>query len=107
MNTQQDQFSVTVCINVTTAVLNDDDDDDDDDATTAAFQVEHPSAHSCFSFGVFWSVLSQFLSSVQFSSVQRQDGIYALGKAHTICAPPRLSEVSPTLPLKQFQCSSD
>ena len=24
-----------------------------------------------------------------------------------ICAPPRLSEVSPTLPLKQFQCSSD
>ena len=24
-----------------------------------------------------------------------------------ICAPPRLSAVSPTLPLKQFQCSSD
>ena len=24
-----------------------------------------------------------------------------------ICAPPRLSEVSPTLPLKRFQCSSD
>ena len=29
-----------------------------------------------------------------------QDGIYVLGKAH-------LSEVSPTLPLKWFQCSSD
>ena len=24
-----------------------------------------------------------------------------------ICAPPRLSEVSPTLPLKRFQCSDD
>ena len=24
-----------------------------------------------------------------------------------ICVPPRLSEVSPSLPLKQFQCSSD
>ena len=39
----------------------------------------------------------------QFSSVQ--DGIYALKKP--ICAPPHLPEVSPTLPLKQFQCSSD
>ena len=39
----------------------------------------------------------------QFSSFQ--DVIYALRKP--ICAPPRLSEVSPTLPLKRFQCSSD
>ena len=35
-----------------------------------------------------------------FSSVQ--DGIYALGKADAYCAPLRLSEVSPTLPFKQF-----
>ena len=39
---------------------------------------------------------------VQFSSVQ--DGIYALEK--TLCAPPRLLEVSPTLPWKRFQYSS-
>ena len=35
------------------------------------------------------------------------DGLYALSKAHIIililiCTPPHLSEVSPTLPLKQF-----
>ena len=36
-----------------------------------------------------------------------QEGIYAIGKAHKLCAPPRLSEVYPTLPLKRFQCSSD
>ena len=40
----------------------------------------------------------------EFSSVQ--DGIKALGKP-MICAPARLSEVSPTLPFKQFQCLSD
>ena len=34
-----------------------------------------------------------------------QDGLNALGKVP--CAPPRLSEVSPTLALKQFQCLSD
>ncbi len=28
-------------------------------------------------------------------------------KKPIICAPPRLSEVSPTLPLKRFQCSTD
>ena len=38
--------------------------------------------------------------SVQFSSVQ--DDIYAMRKP-TLCAPPRLSEDFPTLPLKQFQ----
>ena len=37
---------------------------------------------------------------VQFSSVQ--DDIYAMRKP-TLCAPPRLSEDFPTLPLKQFQ----
>ena len=47
-------------------------------------------------------VTSENKVSVQSSSVQ--DAIYALGKA---CAPPRLSEVSPALPLKRFQCSSD
>ena len=40
----------------------------------------------------------------EFCSVQ--DGIKALGKP-MICAPARLSEVSPTLPFKQFQCLSD
>ena len=43
--------------------------------------------------------LSFFFNSVQ-------EGICALENAH-IWAPPRLPEVSPTLPLKQFQCSSD
>ena len=37
----------------------------------------------------------------EFSSVQ--GGIYALGKTH-ICSPPRLSGISPVLPLTQFQC---
>ena len=37
-------------------------------------------------------------SAGQFSSVH--DGIYALGEAH-------LSDISPTLPLKQFQCLID
>ena len=40
--------------------------------------------------------------SAQFSSVQ--DGIYELGQDHMRST--RLSEVSLTLPLKQFQCSS-
>ena len=35
-----------------------------------------------------------------------QDGISALGKAR-MRSTPSLSDVSPTLPLKQFQCSSD
>ena len=39
----------------------------------------------------------------EFNSVQ--DGIYALGKP--TCAPPRLLEVSTTLPMKPFQYSSD
>ena len=58
----------------------------------------------------------RLFSSVQFTSVQ--DGIYAFGKAHmrstpslknfsNVCTPPCLSKMSPTLPLKQFQCSSD
>ena len=41
------------------------------------------------------------LNSVQFNSVQ--GGIYALGKAHNLCTPPRLSEVYPTLHLKQLK----
>ena len=49
--------------------------------------------------------LNQFLYFRCFSSVQ--DGIYALGKALEICTPPRVSEVSPTSPLKRFQCPSD
>ena len=38
-----------------------------------------------------------------------QNDIYALSmrSEKPICAPPRLSEVSPTLSLKRFQCSSD
>ena len=59
----------------------------------------------CFSVWVillFDNLFSQLF--VQFSSVQ--DSNYALRKAH-ICAPPHPLEVSLTLPLKQFQCSSD
>ena len=44
-------------------------------------------------------------AAVQFNSVK--DGISALRKAHTVCTPAHLSEAFPTLPLKQFQCSSD
>ena len=39
-------------------------------------------------------------NSVQFKMV-------SMRSEKPICAPPRLSEVSPTLPLKQFHCSSD
>ena len=48
-----------------------------------------------------WQLLPGMQVNTQgtlFSSVQ--DGTYVLRKAH-------LSAVSPTLPLKQFQCSSD
>ena len=43
------------------------------------------------------------LSSVQFKLVS----IMHSEKTIKLCAPPRLSEVSPTLALEQFQCSSD
>ena len=39
----------------------------------------------------------------EFSSVRA----VSMRSEKPICAPPRLSEVSPTLPLKRFQCSSD
>ena len=42
------------------------------------------------------------ISSVQFKMVSMRSV-----KPIQLCAPPRLSEVPPTLPLKQFQCSSD
>ena len=42
------------------------------------------------------------LSSVQFKTIFMRSE-----KPIKLCASPRLSEVSPTLPLKQFQCSSD
>ena len=45
------------------------------------------------------------LSSRQFSSVQIK--MVYMRSEKSICAPPRLSEVSPALPLKRFQCSSD
>ena len=41
--------------------------------------------------------------SVQFKLIY----MCVLKKAHYICAPPHLSEISPMLPLKCFQCSSD
>ena len=43
--------------------------------------------------------------SSPFQSVQ--DGISVRSEKPIICAPPRLREVSPTLPLKQLQCSFD
>ena len=39
-------------------------------------------------------------NSIQFKMV-------SMRSEKPICAPPRLSEVSPTLPLKRFQCSSE
>ena len=44
--------------------------------------------------------MSRLFSSVQFKVV-------SMRSEKPICAPPRLSEVSPTLPFKRFQCSSD
>ena len=41
----------------------------------------------------------------QFSSVQ--DGLYVLAKSHICTRPPQFSDVSPALPLKQFQSCSD
>ena len=49
-------------------------------------------------------ICTGFCCKIQFTSVQ--DGIYVLGKAH-IYPPPHLSEVSPMLALKQFQCLSE
>ena len=61
--------------------------------------IQHNPALVLVSFGLHCQCHpSQFLSSVQC-----QDGIYALGKTYTICTPSRLSEVSPALPSKQFQ----
>ena len=45
-------------------------------------------------------LLSVCVCSVRFKVV-------SMRSEKPICAPPRLSEVSPTLPLKWFQCSSD
>ena len=45
-------------------------------------------------------VTKTHFSSVQFKMVSMRSEM-------PICAPPRLSEVSPTLPLKRFQCLSD
>ena len=42
---------------------------------------------------------------MQFSSVQFK-WVFMRSKKPLLCAPPRLSDVSPTLPLKQFRCSS-
>ena len=42
---------------------------------------------------------------LQFSSVQFK--MVSMRTEKPICAPPRLSEGSPTLPFKRFQCSSD
>ena len=44
-------------------------------------------------------------SSVQFSSVQFK--MISMRSEKPICAPPSLSGVSATLPLKRFQCSSN
>jgi len=41
------------------------------------------------------------------SHPQRVRQFYAMRSEKRICAPPRLSEASPALPLKQFLCSSD
>ena len=55
-----------------------------------------------FFFFFFWSLtlLLLILLSVQFKMV-------SMRSEKPICAPPSLSEVSPALPLKRFQCSSD
>ena len=47
----------------------------------------------------------KFSLLIQFGSVRSEKK--QANKPNTKCAPPCLSEVSPKLPLKQFQCSSD
>ena len=51
------------------------------------------------------STFADYESDAEFSSVQFK--MVSMRSEKPMCAPPRLSEVSPTLPLKQFQCSSD
>ena len=46
------------------------------------------------------AIIDFIISSVQFKMVYMRS-------EKPICAPPSLSEVSPKLPLKRFQCSSD
>ena len=46
-----------------------------------------------------------FSAGRQFSSVQFK--MACMRSEKPTCAPPRLSQVSPTLPLKRFQCLSD
>ena len=54
----------------------------------------------CVFVSVFRSAVKSRDSSVQFKMV-------SMRSEKPICAPPRLSEVSPSSPLKRFQCSSD
>ena len=60
-------------------------------------------------FTFLFTASAHFLSEwsdLLFSSVQ--DGSYhSMRSENPICVPPCLSEVSPTSPLKRFQCSSD
>ena len=52
-------------------------------------------------------VSEQFVSAVQFSSVQFKTVSMRSEKPIIYALPPRLSEVFPTSALKRFQCSSD
>ena len=64
---------------------------------------------SCVQSNPVQSTTVQF-SSVQFSSVQHstvQFKMVSMRSGRPIYAPPRLSGVSPMLPLKEFQCWSD
>ena len=54
---------------------------------------------------VLCCVVRACVPTIQFSSVQFK--MVPIRSGRPICAPPRLSEVSPMLPLKQFQCWSD
>ena len=69
--------------------------------------IMHDSLYSCtFICPLFADALYEcngtktYFSSVQFKMV-------SMSSEKPICAPPSLSEVSPMLPLKRFQCSSD
>ena len=57
------------------------------------------------SLNVYMPICFSRTMSVQFSSVHSK--MVSMRSGKSICAPPRLSKVSPKLPLKQFQCSSD
>ena len=77
-------------------------------ATPSILQWPMSSKNFCVKINNFTQLFCFFSAcflAVQFSPVQFK--MVSMCSEKPICAPPHLSEVSPTLPLKWFQCLSD